>query len=182
MWRKLLQYGISGKFIRMIYNLYSDIKSCVSGDNNILSPFFESKKGVRQGENLSPVMFAIFLNDLASYLLNLNNTGVEISVRNEQNLVTYLKILALLYADDTALLSETETDLQKMIDDFDNYCSTFDLKVNIDKTKVVVFGTNRPTRYNFKIGENIIETVTKYKYLGVFFSSSGSFLNAKKDI
>ena len=42
-----------------------------------------------------------------------------------------------------------------------------------------MFGTNRPNRYSFKIGELHIETVTKYKYLGVFFSSSGSFLNAK---
>lgn len=35
---------------------------------------------------------------------------------------------------------------------------------------------------DFKIDGEIIETVAKYKYLGIFFTQSGSFLNARKHI
>ena len=38
------------------------------------------------------------------------------------------------------------------------------------------------TRFRFALGDNVIEIVDKYKYLGVFFSQSGSFLNARKHI
>lgn len=59
LWMKLLSNGINGKVFRLIYNLYLNIKSCMifSGGQ---SQFFHSYSGVRQGENLSPVLFAIF--------------------------------------------------------------------------------------------------------------------------
>ena len=43
-------------------------KSCVSF-NGDQSGFFPCLRGVRQGENLSPVLFAIFLNDLEFHAL-----------------------------------------------------------------------------------------------------------------
>ena len=56
LWRKLLGSTVQGKFLRVIYNMYSGIKSCVSV-NNECSGYFISNLGVRQGENLSPVLF-----------------------------------------------------------------------------------------------------------------------------
>ena len=46
LWRKLLSNSVKGKFFRVIYNMYSNIKSCVSA-NNEKSSFFVSKCGVR---------------------------------------------------------------------------------------------------------------------------------------
>jgi hypothetical protein len=64
--------------------------------------------GVRQGENLSPFLFAMFLNDLQMFFENASLTGLE-TVSNciEDKLNIYLKLFALLYADDTVLLAET---------------------------------------------------------------------------
>ena len=42
-------------------NMYKSIKSC-DMDSGIRSDFFASHVGVRQGENLSPLLFALFLN------------------------------------------------------------------------------------------------------------------------
>ena len=36
--------------------------------------------------------------------------------------------------------------------------------------------------YNFRLNEDEIEIVSNYKYLGVMFSRTGSFLAAKKHI
>ena len=36
------------------------------------SDFFVSSKGVRQGENLSPLLFALFVNDIEEYMLENN--------------------------------------------------------------------------------------------------------------
>ena len=56
LWMKLLSNNINGKIFRIINNMYKDIKSCVmhSGEQ---SCFFKSQIGVRQGENLSPILF-----------------------------------------------------------------------------------------------------------------------------
>lgn len=52
---------------------------------------------------------------------------------------TYLKILILLYADDTVLMSETAERMQQMLNTFNEYCKIWKLHVNADKTKVIIF-------------------------------------------
>ena len=67
LWKKLLDHNIDGKIFRIIYNIYDKAKSCVKG-NHGLTAFFASSTGVRQGENLSPILFSIFLNDLVQHI------------------------------------------------------------------------------------------------------------------
>lgn len=180
LWRKLLHSGINGQFFRVIRNMYSNIKSCVSlnGDN---SHFFPSYCGVRQGDSLSPVLFSLFLNDLEAFLSFRENDGITIQLHSEE-ISFFIKIIVLLYADDTIVISDNETSFQKCLNDFLNYCDLWKLNINYTKTKVIVFGSKKNYKYRFKMGETEIETVDQYKYLGVYFSKSGSFLNAKKHI
>ena len=63
LWEKLSVYHINGKCLKIIQSIYRNIKSCVIVNNN-KTYFFLSNIGVRQGENLSPFLFNIFLNDL----------------------------------------------------------------------------------------------------------------------
>ena len=64
--------------------------------------------GVRQNEKLVTFLFAVFLNDLEQFMEDKNITGLEsISSELEVQLEIYLKMFALLYADDTVLMSET---------------------------------------------------------------------------
>ena len=51
---------VNGKMFNVIFNMYKNAKSCVSKDG-FLSDYFRCSVGVRQGENLSPLLFAIFL-------------------------------------------------------------------------------------------------------------------------
>ena len=95
---------------------------------------------MRQGENLSPILFSLFLNDLEEYLINKNNNGINLSeYTHDTELLPLLKILVLLYADDTVLLANDHLSLQKSLNDFMEFCTQWKLEVNIEKTKVVIF-------------------------------------------
>jgi hypothetical protein len=174
LWKKLLSYNINGKFFQVVRNMYSNIKSCISRDN-VKSTFFISNCGVRQGENLSPLLFSLFLNDLESFLISKGHYGIELT-DIEDELDTFLRILILLYADDTILISEDPVKLQNCLNDFVEYCNNWKLKINISKTKAIIFGSRNNNNYSFKIGDEQIEIVDSYKYLGTIFSKSGSFL------
>ena len=57
----------------------------------------------------------------------------------ENNFDIYLKLFILLYAEDTVLMAESPEELQMLLDAFDDYCTIWKLKVNVDKTKIMIF-------------------------------------------
>ena len=63
LWGQLLNSGVNGKVSPVIRDMYAKAKSCVKTRHG-LSHFFVSKVGLRRGENVSPVLFSLFLNDL----------------------------------------------------------------------------------------------------------------------
>ena len=82
------------------------------------------------------------MNDLDDFLTRDPSAGLEFETQEDEMFI-YLRLIVLLYADDTVLLANNETDLQRTLDEFDTYCKTWKLNVNIDKTKVVVFGAKK---------------------------------------
>ena len=67
LWLKLIQNNVNGKILDVVKSMYSNAKSCLKSDTN-LSQFFSCGQEVRQGENLSPILFAIYLNDFNDYI------------------------------------------------------------------------------------------------------------------
>ena len=67
LWYKLIKSNIKGKLFRVIHNMYSNLKSCVV-NNSQRSEFFSCNIGVRQGENLSPLLFALYLNGFELFI------------------------------------------------------------------------------------------------------------------
>ena len=81
-----------------------------------------------------------------------------------------------MYADDTVLLCDSEANMkQQALTSLHSYCTEWKLKVNCDKTKIVVFsrGQVQTSSYNFQLGGDSIEVVSEYKYLGIFFNYNG---------
>ena len=67
LWGKLLETNINGNVFKVIFNMYENAKSCVKNET-MISGIFACNMGVRQGENLSPLLFSIFLNDFQNTL------------------------------------------------------------------------------------------------------------------
>ena len=112
LWQKLLDSGVDGRILTVIKDMYRKAKSCVK-TGNVCSDYFYCYSGVRQGENLSPVLFAIYLNDLQEYMAE-RSEGLP-SLRREARGLGWeredeslmLKMFMLLYADDTTICSES---------------------------------------------------------------------------
>lgn len=181
LWGKLRNENINGKCLNIIKSLYSNIKSKVVTSEGS-TPFFNCLVGVRQGENLSPFLFSIFLNDLEEYLRNNGVYGVSKDTTID-GAHMYLKLFILLYADDTVIFSDNEIDLHNALNKFKDYCDLWRLNINVDKTKILFFSKGRPNcNKTFTIGEHSLEIVNEYKYLGLFFTKSGSFFKTKQYI
>jgi hypothetical protein len=189
LWQKLLSNNVDGKCIKIIYDMYKKAKSCVQVNSfSKMSDFFTSHTGVRQGENLSPVLFSLFLNDLNQFLSQHYNGLVSLSsVVNDTlsnfDVEVYFKLYILLYADDTVIFAETADELQKALDAMSSYCNMWSLQVNPAKTKIVVFCKNvRGIRNapNFIFEGNMLEVVDSFSYLGVKFSYNGKFTKTKE--
>ena len=101
---------------------------------------FQVKWALNKVKKLVTFLFAVFLNDLEQFMEDKNITGLEsISSELEAQLEIYLKMFTLLYADDTVLMSEIANGLQTLLNIFYEYSKLWKLKVNIDKTKIMVF-------------------------------------------
>lgn len=160
---KLSSAGLSRKMVALLQKLYENTNSRV-WDGTSLSEPFNVTQGVKQGCLLSPLLFSLYLNDLHDFLpggLVISNTIVKV----------------LLYADDIVLLADSPSVLQSMINSLYSYCSQWCLKINLDKSKVLIFRKAGRISSNlcWNYGVNIIEIVNEYKYLGVTLSFNLSF-------
>ena len=178
LWSKLISHGINGKLMSVIFNLYHHAKSCVRA-NGKMSDYFTCNVGVRQGENLSPLLFAIYLNDFESYVSRhykgLDTLSDDITCHlSDPDIEVFLRLHLLLYADDTIVMAETPEQLQKALNAVSDYCSQWNLTVNTSKTKIVIFSRGKVRRYpDFVFGSDKLDVVDEYVYLGVKFNYNG---------
>ena len=96
-----------------ISSLYSNPKSRVIL-NDYETDYFDCPIGVKQGDCLSPTLFAIFINDLANEVKNCG-VGVELNIDSDENNDETTLINILLYADDIELFASNEMDLQYLL-------------------------------------------------------------------
>ena len=63
------------------------------------------------------------------------------------------------------------------------FCDKWGLVVNLTKTKILVFGSNKRGKiHDFKLGAEIIERTNKYCYLGITIDKNGNFTTALDEL
>ena len=122
--KKLLGFGVSGNFFNILKHIYTTDRACVKSGGQ-RSAFCDVDIGVRQGCVLSPLLFNLFLTDLAKKFeamdgkIELNKTGIN----------------SLFWADDLVIFAKSQEDLQKMLKTLEEYCQENELIINTKKTK-----------------------------------------------
>ena len=163
---------VSCRFIKLIRSMYSGLHSDAKLSCGI-TPFFESLIGVRQGCNLNPMLFNLFLNDLPEIF---DSKCDPVRICNTE-------LSCLLYSDHLLILSEAETGLRASINKLHSYAKKWQLNVNIKKTKIMVFSKmGRHYPLAILLGNRIINSCLEYDYLGMTFTPSGSFKLARESL
>ena len=152
---KLSGLGIAGKSLEWFASYLSNRK-IITFLNNTLSEEYSINNGVPQGSLIGPILFAIFINDLASL---------------------FDKCSFHLYADDTVLYYSdkdpqvVETVLNEELNKVIKWMDKNKLKLNCTKTVGMLLGTRhmliKHSNLNFKINDVNITNVDSVKYLGV---------------
>ena len=60
---------------------------------------------------------------------------------------SYFKLYILLYADDTVIFAESDTEMQAGLNAIYLYCKAWDLEVNPTKIKITIFSNKKPQQY-----------------------------------
>ena len=121
----------------------------------------DCKSGVKQGCKLSPLLFSLLINELAKTVINITSGGYQFLPG------THL-VRLLMFADDISLMSDTPRGLQHAIGVLSAKAAQYGLKIDINKTKIIVFRKggflNKDEKW-FINGEKV-EVVKNCKYLG----------------
>ena len=174
LFQKLLSYQVTGKFYDSIRNMYTQDLACICiGDK--LTESFKINQGVKQGCILSPLLFNIFISDLAKSLDEGDSNPVRINDNKALN--------SLIWADDLLLLSESENGLNNMLKNLEKYTKSNLIHVNLGKTNCMIFNkSGRLIRRTFKFGNEKIDNVREYKYLGFLITPSFNLHTALADL
>ena len=125
--------------------------------NNFKSSLFDLNIGVRQGCIMSPILFNIFLCDLAK---SLHEMGGGLSLDKDP-------INSIFWADDLVMFANSEKKLQEMLNLLEAYCKENELLINTKKTKCMIFNkSGRILSRDFFLNNTKLEIVRSYKYLG----------------
>ena len=137
------RFGFHDTFIKWLHAMYSSSKAQIRV-NGTLSHSFELQRGTRQGDPLSPLIFAICIEPLAACIRATNKIeGVKVAEQSHK--------LAL-YADDVVLyLTNLEKSLPALMEVIDNYSNVSGYKLNIQKCEAMVLGApvSREVKSNY---------------------------------
>ena len=115
---------------------------------------------MKQGNNLSPILFDILFDDVEE---------IFDGSCNPIKLPNGLSINHLPYADDIATLSFLSEGLQNSLNRLYTYCNKWKIEVCTVKTKILIFNTSGKLLkgYGFHYNDKIIEQDREFKYLGI---------------
>ncbi|GFO20373.1 endonuclease-reverse transcriptase [Plakobranchus ocellatus] len=82
-------------------------------------------------------------------------------------------ITNLRFADDLNGLAENECKLASLVEQLDKASSNFSMEISAEKTKIMT-NSKESSKKEIKINGQILESVTKFKYLGSIISDEGS--------
>ena len=137
LFQALRKYNFGTDLLKWVRLCYTDISSCVINYKRS-SPYFKVKRGVRQGDPLSPYLFILVVEIMS---IGIRNNKEIRGLKYNKN---EIKIIS--YADDTTALLQDETDAKKLITFLKKFERISGLKMNKNKTEGLWLGTDKDSQ------------------------------------
>ena len=149
LWKLLKEMGVPDHLTCLLRNLYAGQEATVRTGHG-KTDWFQIGKGVRQGCILSPRLFNLYAEHIIRNAeLEEAQAGIKIARRNIDNLI---------YADGTSLMAESEDELESILMKVKEESEKADLKLNIQKTKIMASGPIT----SWEIDGKTVETVALF--------------------
>ena len=156
---------------RMITELYMNQEEVIRvGNGESDSGIIE--RGVRQGCPISPLLFSIYAEMMMIEAMDQVNDGMKVAGE---------VIKDVRFADDQAMVANSEAGLQKQMDSLVRTAKEYDMKINSKKTKSIVISKKENSNVSILVNGQAIERVSRFKYLGSVVSEDGRSLEAVKE-
>ena len=131
----LPKIGCSPKLQSLIESFHSNMKGTVQFNGSFSEPL-DIRNGVKQGCVLAPTLFGIFFATLLNHAFGTATEGVYLRTRSDGRLfnlnclraktnVREAVIRDMLFADDAAVTTHTQKELQSLMDRFSQACNDF---------------------------------------------------------
>ena len=159
----LQKRGLDYIIIRILKIWYTTQRFMVKWGPEFSKPF-KSTNGTRQGSNLSPYLFNVYIDDLSQ---KLKSSGVGCHINN-------VCFNHLFYADDSVLIAPSPRALQTLIDISFQFSKNSHLVYNIKKTKTMCITSERRKDVTcplFLLDDTPLTHVHSQSYLGYFINS-----------
>lgn len=156
LWEMLVEeYGVARGLVKAIKSTYKDCKCRVKSYGE--SGWFNVETGVKQGSVLSPLLFITYMDFCNRRVVRMGGGyGAEV----------------LGYADDIAIICDTEQRLQEVLNIWDNVFRENGMKISIGKTEVMAVARVEE-EMRVTLGGQVLKQVDRFKYLGVMFEAGG---------
>uniref|UniRef100_A0A0K0D7G2 Reverse transcriptase domain-containing protein n=1 Tax=Angiostrongylus cantonensis TaxID=6313 RepID=A0A0K0D7G2_ANGCA len=144
--------GVPTQYIKILRELYKNFTTNISQFYNDIN--VDVKRGVRQGDTISPKLFTATLQNVMR-TLERDNMGVKIDGRQLHHLS---------FADDIVLITPDISQAERMFEDFDEACGKIGLRLNLKKT---MFKKSELVSFPpFTLNGKNISKCSSYVYLG----------------
>nr|VZI42937.1 unnamed protein product [Spirometra erinaceieuropaei] len=165
----------------MVRQLHDGMMARVT-DNGAVSEAFEVTNGVKQGCVLAPTLFSLMFSAMLMDAYRDERPGIRIAYRTDGHLLNHRRmnfqsrvstttVHELLFADDCALNTTSEEEMQRSMDLFSAACENFGPVINTQKTVVMhqpppnsATAPNAPPQIS--VNGNQLQVVENFPYLG----------------
>ena len=167
----LPKIGGPPKLQSMIESFHTDTKGTVEFSGSSSEPF-EIRGGVKQGCVLAPTLFGIFIGMLLKHAFDTTTEGIYLRTRSDGRLFNLGRLKAktkvrkvlirdMQFADDAAVVTHTQEELQSLMDCFSQACKDFGLTIKTND-----LGQDKEAPPVITIGDHELDAVSQFTYLG----------------
>ena len=166
---------MDAQLIDRIRNIYKDTK-CYIAKDNLTSEFFNIGAGLRQGGVLSPTLFIVIMDDIIKKIKDKTTATVKLGYYKLQP----VDLTVCAFADDVMICATNEDKLQESLNNWQVILKQYNLKINVEKTKVMARGRDAHD-LDVIVNSERLEQVDTFKYLGVKICKNGSIEHELND-